>query len=189
MRQDVSEILDFSRLELWRHAKTHGDLQTWAAFQQSLEGTVLTWFHEHPGSEAVCRVNSERHFVSLAFGRLRQAVVQEQVVCETLSEVLVFLRVSLNGAILDALRVSSRPGAVSSLWPEGKDRPDRSEFWDRLRALLSGERERRMAYLLYHCRLEPAEIVRGSPREWSDVNEIARLRRIIVAQFMKEPKW
>jgi hypothetical protein len=88
MRQDVSEILDFSRLELWRHAKTHGDLQTWTAFQQSLEGTVLTWFHEHPGSEAVCRVNSERHFVSLAFGRLRQAVVQVQVVCETLSEVL-----------------------------------------------------------------------------------------------------
>ena len=63
MRQDVSEILDFSRLELWRQAKTHGDPQTWAAFQQSLEGTVLTWFHEHPGSEAVCRVNSEQHFV------------------------------------------------------------------------------------------------------------------------------
>ena len=105
MRQDVSEILDVSRLELLRQAKTYGDLETWAAFQQSLEGTVLTWFHEHPGSEAACHVHSEQYFVSLAFERLRQAVVQGQVVCETLSEVLVYLRASLNGAILETLRV------------------------------------------------------------------------------------
>jgi hypothetical protein len=187
MRQDVSEILDFSRMELWRYAKTHGDLETWAVFQQCLEETVLTWLLEHPGSQVVCRMHSEWHFVSLAFGRLRQAVVQEQVVCETLSEVLVFLRVSLNGAILDALRVSSRPGAVSSLWPEGKDRPDRSEFWDWLQALLSGEREQRLSYLLYHCGLETSEIVRSSPQGWSDVHEVARLRNIILARLMQRP--
>jgi hypothetical protein len=103
-----------SRLELWRRASTHGDLQAWAAFQQSLEETALTWFHAHPGSAAACRVHSEKHFVALAFERLRQATIQGQVTCETLSEVLVFLRVSLNGAILETLRVSKRPGAVSS---------------------------------------------------------------------------
>jgi len=65
-------------------------------------------------------MHSEWHFVTLAFERLRQAAVQGQVACKTLSEVLVFLRASLNGAILETLRVSNRPGAVSGPWPDGK---------------------------------------------------------------------
>ena len=105
--------------------------------------------------------------------------------CETLSEVLIFLRVSLNGAILETLRDSKRPGAVSSPWPDGEDRLDRGELWDRLQARLSNRREQRLAYLLYHCGLEPAEIVRCCPQEWSDVHEVARLRRIILERLMK----
>jgi len=185
MRQDVDEMLAVARPEQLRRASTHGDLQAWAAFQQSLEELLLTWLHKHPGREAACYLQSEQHFVAQAFEQLWQATIQGQVSCESLSEVLVFLRVSLNGAILDALRVSSRPGAVSSLWPEGKDRPDRSEFWDRLQALLSGERERRLAYLLYQCGLDPVEIVRSCPQEWSDVHEVARLRRSILAQLIR----
>ena len=92
-----------------------------------------------------------------------------------------YLRVSLNGAILETLRISSRPGAVSSIWPDAEDRTVRSEVWDRLQARPSDRREQRLAFLLYHCGLSPAEIVRGSPQEWSDVQEVARLRRIILA--------
>jgi hypothetical protein len=187
MRQHVGETLAVSRLELFHRASTHGDLQAWAAFQQSLEETVLTWFHDHPGSQAACRLHGERHFVAQAFERLRQAVVQRQVACETFSGMLVYLRASLNGAILEMLRVSKRPRrAISSPWPDGEDRPDSSEVWDRLQARLSNQRERRLAYLLYHCGLEPAEIVRGSPLEWSDVHEVARLRRIIFMRLIKD---
>ena len=91
-----------------------------------------------------------------------------------------FLRVSLNGAILDTLRVSERPGAASSTCPDGEDHSNRGDLWDTLQARLSNQREQRLAYLLYHCGMEPAEIVRGSPQEWSDVQEIYRLRRIIL---------
>lgn len=112
MRQDVSVTLEVARLELLRRASIYGDLEAWTAFQQSLEETVLIWLHEHPGREAVCRVQSERHFVAQAFEQLQQVVVRRQVACETLSEVLVYLRASLNGAILETLRVSSRTRAV-----------------------------------------------------------------------------
>jgi len=188
MRQDIGERPRVSRLELLRRASTQGNLQTWAAFQHRLEETVLTWFHEHPGREAACRMHSESYFVALAFERLRQAVVQRQVACETLSEVLMYLRASLNGAILETLRVSRRPGAVSSPWQDGEDCPDKSEVWDRLQALLSSERERRLAYLLYHCGLDPTEIVRDSPQEWSDVHEVARLRRSIFVRLIQRPR-
>jgi len=188
MRQQVGEMLAVSRLELLHRASTLGDLQAWAAFQHCLEETVLTWLHEHPGSEAACRMHSESYFVALAFERLRQVVVQRQVACETLSEVLVYLRASLNGAILDALRVSSGPRGVSSSRPDVEEHLDSNEVWDRLQALLSSERERRLAYLLYHCGLEPVEIVRCCPEEWSDVHEVARLRRSILARLMKRPE-
>ncbi len=166
-----------SRLELLRRVITYGDLEAWAAFRQGLEETVLSWLHEHPGREAACRLQTERHFVTMAFERLRQATIQGQVTCEMLSELLVFLRVSLNGAILETLRDSKRP--------DGEDRLDRGELWDRLQARLSNRREQRLAYLLYHCGLEPAEIVRCCPQEWSDVHEVARLRRIILERLMK----
>ncbi len=166
-----------SRLELLRRVITYGDLEAWAVFRQGLEETVLSWLHEHPGREAACRLQTERHFVTMAFERLRQATIQGQVTCEMLSELLVFLRVSLNGAILETLRDSKRP--------DGEDRLDRGELWDRLQARLSNRREQRLAYLLYHCGLEPAEIVRCCPQEWSDVHEVARLRRIILERLMK----
>jgi hypothetical protein len=185
MRQDVGETLEVSHLDLLRRASTHGDLQAWAAFQQSLEELLLTWLHKHPGREAECYLQSEQHFVAQAFERLRQATIQGQVTCETLSEVLVFLRVRLNGAILETLRDSKRPGAVSNPWPNGEDVSDNNKVWERLQALLSSEREQRLAYLLYHCGLDPAEIVRYCPLEWGNVQEVTRLRRIILARLMK----
>ncbi len=188
MRQDVNETLEVSRLELLHRASTHNDLEAWAAFQQSLEETVLTWLHAHPGREAACHIHSERYFVALAFERLRQAAVQKQVACEMLSGVLVYLRASLNGAILETLRVCSRPGAVCehvSAEQELQGNLHSLEIWSRVQARLSSEYERRLAYLLYHCGLEPAEIVRYCPQEWSDVHEVARLRRIILERLMK----
>lgn len=185
MRQNVGESFEVSQLELLRHASTQGDLQAWAAFQQNLEETVLSWLYEHPGREAACRIHRERYFVAIAFERLRQAVVQGQVACETLSDVLVLLSASLNGAILETLRVSLQPGADSIPWPDGEDRLDRSELRDRLLARLSNRREQRLAYLLYHCGLEPTEIVRYYPQEWSDVQEVARLRRSLFMKCMK----
>ena len=188
MRQDVGESLEASRLELLRRASTHGELQAWAVFQQSLEGTVLTWFHDHPGREIACRLQSERHFVALAFERFWQTVVQGQVACETQASVLVYLRASLNGAILETLRVSSRPSAVSERMSAERDlqgHPQSLDIWGWFQARLSSEREGRLAYLLYHCGLEPAEIVRCCPQEWSDVQEVARLRCSILKRLTK----
>ncbi len=173
--QNVDETLEDSPLELWRRAKTHGDPQAWAAFQRGLEEMVLTWFHSHPGSRAASRLHSERHFVALAFKRLRQTLSQRQLICETLSEVLLYLRASLNGVILETLRASKRTGSVPSLWLDGEVACDSSQVWQKLQALLSSEREQRLASLLYHCGLSPADIVRACPHEWNDVHEVARL--------------
>jgi hypothetical protein len=46
-----------------------------------------------------------------------------------------------------------------------------SEVWEMLKAVLANPRERRLAFLLFHCGLSPREIVRGLPQEWSDVQQ------------------
>jgi hypothetical protein len=90
MKQDVSKMSMASLLELLQRASTQSDLEAWAAFQQGLEETVLTWLYDHPGTEAACRMHGERHFVALAFEQLRQAIIQRQVACETLSGALLY---------------------------------------------------------------------------------------------------
>lgn len=184
MRQDVGEIREVSRMDLWHRASRYGDLEAWAAFQQGLEETVLAWFYVHPGSEAASRVQSDSHIVGRAFEQLWHMGVQRQVACETLSEVLVYLRASLNGAILETLRVSRRPKVVSNPWPDEEGRLERSVIWGRLQAKLSNPREQCLAYLLFHCGLSPREIVRGSPQEFDDVREVYGLRRTIMERLL-----
>jgi hypothetical protein len=66
-----------------------------------------------------------------------------------------------------------------------EDHPTSLEVWNRLQVLLISERERRLAYLLYHCGLSPREIVRCCPQEWNDVQEIYRLRHTILERLLR----
>ena len=176
--------------ELLHQALVQGDQDAWAGIQQCLGKTVRRWLHSHPNKEVACCWESEEHYVALAFEQLQQTVVQGQGACETLAEVLVYLRASLNGAILETLRVSSRPSAVSEHMLAERDlqgHPQSLDIWGWFQARLSSEREGRLVYLLYHCGLEPAEIVRYCPQEWGNIQEVARLRRTIFMQLMKGP--
>ena len=60
-----------------------------------------------------------------------------------------------------------------------------SELWEAIQSLLPNERERRVAYLLYHCNLKPREIVRYVPDEFHDVQEIYHLGRNITERLMR----
>ena len=96
-------------------------------------------------------------------------------------------RAILLAAILDVMRASSRPEHVSPSVrePYGEDQRDPGEVWQTLCAMLPDSREQRLAYLLYHCGLTPREIVRRCPQEWSDIQEIYRLRRGIIGRIMQ----
>jgi len=176
--------LSSSVLELVRHVRVHGGQAARVEVEQYLGEVVLAWLRCHPNREVACSFEGKEHYVSLTFERFWQIVVQRQDTCETLTEVLTCLRASLQGAILETLRVSSTPEVVANLRPDVKDHSNSGELWDRLVALLPNQREQRLAYLLYHCGLGPLEIVRFFPHEWSDVQEIYRLRRSILDRLL-----
>jgi len=183
VRCDGDETFEVYSLGLLRRAIARSDQDAWAGFTQCLEETVLTWLHEHP--------SSEKHLVGQAFERFRQAAVQAQMAFETQAAMLVYLRASLHGAILDTLRTISQPREilrpVSGLTgePRVEDQIDSNEIWEGLQTMLPSAREQRLAYLLYHCGLGPREILHCCPQEWSDVQEIYRLRRSIVERLLR----
>ncbi len=54
-----------------------------------------------------------------------------------------------------------------------------------MKSLLAGEREQRVAYLLFHCNLKPREIVRYCPGEFSGEGEIYRIKRNIMERLLR----
>jgi len=176
-------------LELLRRATFQGDQEAWAWVQHCFGGMVRGWLRSHPRRGVACSLESEENYVAQTFERFWQATAfNQRVEFSTLAAALQYLRASLNGAILDMLRAYARPKEVSLPRPGEplvEDNTDNSEVWESLQIILSNPREQRLAYLLFHCGFKPREIVRFCPQEWSDVQEIYRLRRNIMERLLR----
>jgi hypothetical protein len=178
-------------LELLRRAIVQEDEEAWAGVQHCFGGLVYMWLSQHPKSDVACRLDSEESYVAQTFERFWQATtLNRHVEFTTLVAPLQYLRASLNGIILDTLRAYARPrevmlpqtGEAGEL--QAKDTTNRSVVWEALQTMLSDEREKRLAFLLFHGGLKPGEIIRFCPQEWDDVCEIYRLRRNIMQRLL-----
>lgn len=179
-------------LELLHRALRQSDQEAWTWVQHCFEGMVYDWVRCHPQRAVACRLESEEYFVAQAFERFWQATAfNQQLTFRALAAALHYLRTSVHGAILDTLRMYARPGEVSL--PESgapgepsiEDMACGSELWDILQGLFPNPREQRLAYLLFQCGLKPREIVHVCSPEWSSVQEIYALRRIIMERVLR----
>jgi DNA-directed RNA polymerase specialized sigma24 family protein len=179
-------------LELLRRATIQDNQEAWAWVQHCFGGMVRGWLRRHPKREVACRLESEENYVAQTFERFWQATAfNQRVEFSTLAAALQYLRASLHGTILDMLRAHARPGEVLLLEPAEpgvplvEDNTDNGEVWESLHMLLSNPREKRVAFLLFHCGLGPREIIRFCPQEWSDIQEIYCLRRAIMERVLR----
>ncbi len=197
----MSEINNYRRgelsndqygVELFHRALMQRDPLAREIVQQRFNGLMLGWMRSHPMREAACRFDSEENYVAQAFARFWQATAgNQEIEFRTLAAVLQYLHASLNGAILDTLRACSRaqkmplpePGELGV--PLAEDRDDGRELCKVIQSLIPDERQQRIAYLLYHCGLKPREIVHYCSQEFSEVQEIYRLRRDIVERLLQ----
>jgi hypothetical protein len=179
-------------VELLRRATVEGDQEAWAWVQHCFGGVVLNWLHRHPKRSEARRLESEEHYVALAFERFWQATTSNQrVEFNTLAAALQYLRASLQGAILDTLRAYARPREIPLPEPGEPGEPHiedvtfSSEVWDIFKTVLANAREVRLAYLLFHCGLKPREIMHVCPQEFDDVREVYSLRRTIMERVLR----
>jgi hypothetical protein len=176
-------------LELFRRALVLRDARAWELLMQRFNGMVVSWLRRHPSHDAAYRLNSEENYAALAFERFWMVTVRNKSLeFVTLAGALSFLRACLNSVIIDTLR-----GQMKEMpFPEvGFDEPitpeydDGLELWESIQGLLPSERERRLAYLLYHCGLKPRQIVQYCPQEFDDVQEIFRMTRNILDRLRR----
>jgi hypothetical protein len=187
----VEPYTDEFGFELLCRATIQGDQEARVWMQRCYGGMVLDWLYCHPCSTAACRLESEANFVARAFERFWVATALTQnVEFTTLAAALQYLRACLNGAILNTLRIYALsrelllPEAGEPRKPHVEETTESSEVWEILQTMLPDEREKRLAYLSFHCGLGPREIMRFCPREFSDLHEIYHLRRSIMEQVL-----
>ena len=179
-------------LELLRRAMVQEDQEARAWMQHCFSGMIHNWLHLHPNRNAACHLESAENYVAQTFESFWQATALiQRAEFNSLADALQYLRASLNGAILDTLRTYRQPMKASSQEPEEPGEPfveepaNSIEGWENLQAMLPDGRERRLAYLLFHCGLKSREIVRFCPQEFSDLHEIYRLRRSIIERLLR----
>ena len=169
-------------LELLRRAILQEDQDAWQVVQQCLSETVRGWLVRHPKRVEACRLDREETYIAKAFARFYQGAVLRKVELSQLHFAMLYLRMSLNSAILDMLRASSRPRNPGDL-----ETPTRArEVWEMLDKMRLSDREQRVAYLLFHCGLGPKDIVRIFPEEFNDVREISLLRCSIIGRLLDD---
>src|SRR6266849_9328445 len=101
-------------LEMFRHALKEHDQQAQRWLQNHFSVKVLDLLHCHPSRDKACRLHSEEYYVIETFKRFWQTSLQHhEIEFKSMTDVLYYLRVSLNGAILDSLRSYTRPEDVS----------------------------------------------------------------------------
>lgn len=179
-------------VEMLRRATVQCDHLAWQWFQQSFSDLVCSWVRRDPRRDLAYRFDSEENYVTEAFARFWHAAVYKQKrEFSTLAAALKYLHASLNGAILDTLRAYTRlreeplPEPDSPGEPFVEDEEDDTQLWEFLRNMFPLPRERRLAYLLFHCGLKPRQIVRYCSQEFSDVREIYSRRRSMLERVLR----
>src|SRR5215472_16106251 len=154
-------------LEMFRRAMLEGNDETWTVLVERFHDYLLGSFRRHVRREVASRIDSPENYVAKAFERFWFAAVHnQQLEFTTLAAALSYLRNCLNGAILDTLRSYSRSREVALPEPGHPEEPavedleEGLDMWDIIQSLLANVRERRVAYLRFHCNLRPREIVR-----------------------------
>jgi len=186
--------LDQEGLELFQRALSQRDDDAWSLLVERYQNLVLAWVRNHARHDLAYRYHNPEYYVALAFERFWQATARNQSLNFTsLEAALSYLKASLNGAILDTLRTYTRPevplpepGCLYPLELACEDTPYEYDLWDTIKNLIPTSRERRVAYLLFHCGLKPREIVQFCADEFPEVREVHRLRRNVVERLLRQ---
>jgi len=167
--------------------------QAWSLLQQCFSETVRSWIHSHPNRDVALLYDSEENLIAQTFSRFWFAMHEQHVEFTKLAAALCYLPATLNGIMIDIMRSHLRmqlreislPESGCSTEPTAEECGDGQNLWKCIEPLLVGERERRIAYLLYFCGLKPREIVFHCPQEFDDVKEIYRLNRNIIERLRR----
>lgn len=165
---------------IFQRAAVQHDSHARQRLQRATHSRLLEYLRRHPFYQELQRIATDEQYITHTFERFWQRVDQQHLHMDTRPVLLRYLQATLNGLILEALRPTALQQEIP---PFAQPSPRSPALWRILQEVLPDERERRVAYLLYHCGLKPVEIVRAYPQEFTDVQEIHRVRYAVIEKM------
>jgi DNA-directed RNA polymerase specialized sigma24 family protein len=182
-------------LEIFHRAMVKHDSEAWELLLKRFSPTVKAWMRNHPQRDVACRHQTEEDYVNETFVRVWQASTRNILEFDSMAAALRYLKLCLQGAIIDSLRAYSRvkevpmPDPGSDTYhmeePATEDDYESNDLWEAIKSLLPNKRELRLAYLLYISGLKAREIIQFFPEEFRDIQEIYRLTRNIIERLTR----
>lgn len=180
-------------LEIFDRATVKGDEEAWALLVRSFRRMVLAWLRSHPRRENALRYEPEEdYYVDYTFTRFWQSTHSQALKFDLLAAALKYLKLTLHAAITDTLRSHARPvvplpepGSGFPEEPAAAEEDDGRDVWEVIDSLLPTQREKRVAYLMYHCGLKPREVMERCPGLFSDVHDIYHTQRNVLDRLKR----
>lgn len=165
--------------------------EAWHILQHCFSEIVRSWIHNHPNATIALSRDSEENYVAQTFSRFWFATRKQKIEFTSLPSVLGYLHATLNGILIDTMRmylhsrIVSLPETDIVKEPTAEERGYGQELWENIQSLLSDTREQRIVYLLYYCGLKPREIMLRCPGEFTGVKEIYRLNKNVIERLRR----
>ena len=193
LHRDIDEKKDhvYSLLQFIKQDAQTSAHEMQSILQDQFTENIRFWFTSHACRDAALRYESEQVYIDHAFQRFWQTVSEQALTFTSLAGVLRYLRMCLHSAIMDTLRLHAHASLEALLEqghpgePQIEDSYNESELWETISNLLANEQERRVAYLHFRCNLQPREIMRHCPGEFSNEEEIYQIKRNIMGRIMR----
>ena len=175
---DIAEKRQF--VAMCRRAVLQRDRHARKWIQRATQKPLLEYLHNHTFYLELQHTGSDERYMMQTCERFWQRVDERKLWLSSRSQILRYLQATLNGVILESLRSTTQQKEVLV---HAETFLHEHILWSIIEDVLPDERERRVAYLLYHCGLKPVEILRTCPQEFNDVQEIHRVRCVVIEKM------
>jgi DNA-directed RNA polymerase specialized sigma24 family protein len=190
------QAVEHARQELFRRAIFQTDQRGWQWLHERYHRLLMHWLLQHPQLEVALQEAPAESYPNEAFSRFWHATrhserMQDQFPSEP--ELLRFLKLCLNSAVLDAARKVAARRLMG--WEEDQQHeppvpepePPDPDFWRAVQRALPTERERLLIYLRYVEGLPPRHLVEFFPSQFPVVTLVFRLERNILDRLSRHP--
>lgn len=177
-------------LTMFNRAIEYNDPMGWQFLHDRFRKVMRSWLGQYFAQDRRYLLESEENCIDLAFERFWYATsYKRHIHFETLAAALDYLRASLSSVVVDIIRAHKRNDLLSIQCSDKSKRltaesdEEAYELWEEIKKVLPDEREQRAAALLFNCNLKPRQIVQLCSQEFSDVQELYRVRRKVFERF------
>ena len=186
--------------ELFRRAIEARNQAAWEVICIQYQPLVSGWVRQHRGFEATGE--EVQYFVNGAFGKISGTLTPDKFgKFPDVGALLRYLKMCVHSIILDYTRAAEQghlsdlddaEEEASSEQPPEEQALDRSyqhAFWELINARMQDEKEHAVIYGSFVLDLKPQELLEHSPKLFSDVDEIYRVKQNVLARLRRDPEF